>query len=106
MKNIIYDKFSWHYPEGKNCSYSEAKEYFSALMKWLKTNNLLSDDGIEIFNIGIDEDFSVNSFMLTQKGNLFLEKYFENWLKSISYENIDLEKLDLMLKEFAKNSDC
>ena len=93
---IVYDKVSWHYPESGNCpSLEAAKVHFIVVMEWLQKNNLLSDEGNEIFELEIDADFSITSSMLNAKGNDIFEKYYSNWLKSIDYSNkIDLHVLD------------
>lgn len=103
MANItVYDKVSWHYPEGKNCPNLEAaKAHFETIMEWLKENSLLSDEGLEIFEIGIDADFSITSSMLNRKGNDVLKKHYSNWLRTVAYsKNIDLKILDDGLREY------
>ncbi|HPE41359.1 MAG TPA: hypothetical protein PLI77_09770 [Bacteroidales bacterium] len=100
METVVYDKFSWHYPEGQNCTYNEAKRYFFILMSWLKKQELLSEEGLESFDVGIDDDFSINSHMLNNKGNLFLKQYYDKWMKKNSYSDLDTNLLDNMYKEF------
>lgn len=87
MSNIeVYDKVSWHFPEGKNCpSLEAAKEHFVSVMDWLKENQLLSDEGKEVLELGIDSDFSIASPMLNAKGNELMRKYYSDWLRSIDY---------------------
>jgi len=87
MSNIeAYDKVSWHFPEGKNCpSLEAAKAHFAAVMEWLKENDLLSEEGKEVLELGIDSDFSITSSMLNDKGNEVFKKYYSDWLKSIDY---------------------
>lgn len=99
---IVYDKVSWHFPEGQNCpSLDAAKLHFIAVMKWLKENNLLSGEGEEILELGIDADFSITSLMLNKKGNDVLKKYCSSWLKTIDYsEKIDFKVLDDGLLEY------
>ncbi len=89
MANIkIYDKVSWHFPEGQNCpSLEVAKVHFVALMEWLKSNNLLSDEGKEVLELGFNSDFSITSLMLNSKGNEVLKKHYSDWLRSIDYTN-------------------
>jgi len=73
----IYDKVSWHYPEGNCTSLKAAKSHFIAIMKWLKENELLSHEGEEIFDLGIiDSDFSITSSMLNKKGNDVIMKCY------------------------------
>jgi hypothetical protein len=82
----IYDKVSWHFPEGKDCpSLEDAKAHFIAVMRWLKENSLLSDEGEEALELGIDSDFSITSSMLNSKGNEVFDKYYADWLQSIGY---------------------
>lgn len=103
---VVYDKVSWHYPEGENCPSLEiAKVHFESIMAWLKDNTLLSEEGEENFEIGVDSDFSINSLMLSKKGNDFLKMYYTNWLKTISYsKSIDLNILDNNLNMFIEGN--
>lgn len=95
----VYDKVSWHFPEGKNCpSLYAAKAHFVAIMKWLKNKELLTGEGIEIYELGIDDDFAITSSMLTSKGNEVLQKGYSKWLKLISYKDgVDLSYWDSIL---------
>lgn len=99
---VVFDKVSWHYPEGHGCpSLDAAKLHFIAVMAWLKKNNLLSDEGKEVLELGIDADFSIVSSMLNAKGNDIFKQYYSNLLKSINYSNkIDLHVLDDALLEY------
>ncbi|MBT4732908.1 hypothetical protein HN784_03920 [bacterium] len=89
MSNIeVYDKVSWHFPEGQNCTSLEvAKVHFVALMEWLKINNLLSDEGKEVLELGFNSDFSITSSMLDSKGNEVLKKHYSDLIRSIDYTN-------------------
>jgi hypothetical protein len=100
MKNIVYDKVSWHFPEGKNCpSLEVAKKHFIVIMEWLNKNELLSEEGIEYFNLGIDSDFSLTSSMLTEIGNEILDKSYKIWLKSINY-NSEINWTEIIFDHF------
>ena len=102
---IVYDKVSWHFPEGEKCpNLDTAKAHLIAIMKWLKENNLLSDEGKEIFELGIDSDFSLTSSMLTEKGNEIIKKGYTEWLKKIDYQSdVDLRFWDEILNEIQKS---
>lgn len=103
MSNIVvYDKVSWHFPEGKDCpSLEAAKAHFNVLLAWLKKHDLLSDEGREIFDLGVDADFSITSSMLNKKGNDVLSKHYVDWLRSIDYSgNVDMKILDDGLSEY------
>lgn len=86
----VYDKVSWHYPEGKDCpNIDAAKGHFQVVMKWLAENNLLTKEGKEIYDLGIDSNFSITSSMLTERGNHVFENYYSKWLKAIDYKSKD-----------------
>ena len=101
-KLIVYDKVSWHFPEGKHCpSLEAAKAHFYALIGWVKENGLLSDEGEEVIDLGVDAEFSITSSMLNKKGNDILSKYYGDWLSGIKYSgDIDMKILDDGLNEY------
>ncbi len=81
-----YDKVSWHFPDGKNCpSLEAAKVHFDVVMHWLESQNLLSPEGREAIEIGIDSDFSLTSYMLTDTGNQLLVTCYAEWARTIQY---------------------
>ena len=81
-----YDKVSWHFPDGKNCpSLEAAKVHFDVVMRWLESRNLLSAEGREAMQIGIDSDFSLTSYMLTDKGNQLLTTCYTEWASTVRY---------------------
>ncbi len=82
----IYDKVSWHFPDGKNCpSLEAAKIHFDIVMRWLESRNLLSAEGREAMQVGIDSDFSLTSYMLTDKGNQLLAMCYAEWASTLQY---------------------
>jgi len=95
-KKIIFDKVKWHYPDGEKCpSLEAATKHFEAIMGWLNKKALLSEEGIEIYELGIDEDFVIMSSMLTEKGNELLVKHYDIWLKKQDYDaEFDLTYLE------------
>jgi len=81
-----YDKVSWHFPEGKGCpNLDAAKIHIQVVTKWLKDKGLLSAEGIEAVENGIDPDFSLTVHMLTPKGNRVLERCYSKWVRSVRY---------------------
>ena len=81
-----YDKVSWHFPDGTNCpSLEAAKVHFDVVMRWLESRNLLSAEGREAMQIGIDSDFSLTSYMLTDKGNQLLATCYAEWASTVRY---------------------
>ncbi len=85
-KIVTYDKVSWHFPEGKRCpSLDAAKIHFDVAMHWLDSNGLLTGEGREALELGIDSDFALTSYMVTEKGNRLLGRCYEEWLRSVHY---------------------
>jgi hypothetical protein len=81
-----YDKVSWHFPEGKNCpSLEAAKVHLDVVMYWLESEGLLSAEGSEVMEIGIDSDFALTSYMLNDKGNQLLARYYAEWVSTVQY---------------------
>ena len=81
-----YDKVSWHFPEGKNCpDLDAAKIHFDVVMRWLESHDLLSREGQEAMEIGIDSDFALTSHMTTDKGNRLLASCYSDWIRTVQY---------------------
>jgi len=99
----VFDKVKWHYPDGKGCSSLEAaKAHIEILMEWLSKNNLLSEYGLEIYELGIDSETSITSEMLNKLGNEILDNCYEDRAKSINYnEKVSTAILGSCLKKFS-----
>jgi len=96
-----YDKVSWHFPEGKGCpSLDAAKKHFSVIMSWLKDNQLLSDEGVEVWECGIGSDFAITGYMLTAGGVAILDRGYGAWLRTVQYgKEPSTAMLDGILRE-------
>lgn len=104
-ETTVYDKVSWHFPEGKSCpSLEAAKAHFKAIMQWLKEHNLLTEEGLDAYEAGIDDDFAITSTMLNDIGNKILREYYSDWLRSIGYKkNIDAKDMKLLDEALKEN---
>lgn len=71
----VYDKAQWHIGNGENSSEVIAK--FQEVFSFLNTHKMLSADGLEIFEFGIDSSISLNEKMVTEEGQNFLDKYYD-----------------------------
>ena len=98
----IFDKAAWQIDGG--VSFNDVKRHFELVIKWLEKRNLLSSDGREISDIGVDESFSLNESMVTGEGADFLEQYYDELIKRSQYDTSVEEKLltDFYL-QFKKN---
>ena len=72
---IIFDKAAWHIDAGEERD--EVISKFNDVFAFLYEKNLLSDDGIELYELGIDQSCSLNDSMVTEEGANFLEKYYD-----------------------------
>lgn len=71
----IFDKAQWHIDAGGDLV--EVISKFKTVFQFLDKNGLLSDDGKEILEFGIDSSVSLNEHMVNEVGAAFLEKYYD-----------------------------
>lgn len=98
---IIYDKAMWQIDNG--ISDETVKRHFDLVFNWLAEKEMLSNEGKEVLNIGIDSSISLNEKMVNQRGNEFLNKYYDNLIRQSNYDVLS-EKgiLDKMYSDFSK----
>ena len=98
MKTIVYDKVAWHIDGGE--SREVVLSHFRFFLNWLSQNGLLSDEGKELEELGVDESLSFHSRMLTERGNTFMSKYYDRFIGAQQECKTRLDELlrDLMEK--------
>ena len=84
MKTLVYDKASWHIDAGEPVE--RVLAHFKFIMNWCNQNNLLSDEGEEILEFGIDDSISIHSRLLNERGNMFMKKFYDTFI-SANIEN-------------------
>lgn len=72
----VYDKAEWHIDAGENSKFVISR--FKLIMNFLKAKSMLSNEGEEIIDIGIDSSISIHERMLTNLGKEFIESYYDN----------------------------
>ena len=72
----VYDKAEWHIDAGENSKIVISR--FKLIMNFLKAKSMLSNEGEEIIDIGIDSSISIHERMLTNSGKEFIESYYDN----------------------------
>ena len=78
---IIFDEVKWYEDENQDI----IKKWLDFLLKSLLDNNLLSEEGKQIFlEFGIDNEFSLNSNLLTAEGVVFLKKRYKKFVLNLS----------------------
>lgn len=102
MSVQIYDKASWQIDNG--LIKESVINHFQFIFSWLMKNNLLSKDGLEVYEIGIDDSISLNDKLLNEKGQLFIKEFYDNYIETINYGEIENEMLlQKMFDEWEKN---
>ncbi len=89
---IIYDKAQWHIDAGENAN--SVVDRFKVIFEFLVYEDLLTTDGIEVFEMGIDSSISLNENLVNDEGNRFLEQYYDEII------SLDLNKIKQEIKNF------
>lgn len=84
----VFDKAQWHIDNGENALEVIAK--FREVFSFLNAYNLLSIDGLEIYEFGVDSSISLNERMVTSDGFTFLDKCYDDVI-NCSAETISAE---------------
>ncbi len=80
----IFDKAEWQIDGGINKTI--VVKHFKFIFDWLKANDMLSEDGLEIFDVGIDEETSLHERLVTCDGCKFLEKNYDELISKSKYD--------------------
>lgn len=75
----IYDKAQWHIDAGEDAA--SCVKRIKAVFEFLQEKNMLSDEGNEIVEAGIDSSISLNERMVTVQGKRFLERFYDDILQ-------------------------
>lgn len=70
-----YDKASWHIDGGEN--ESDVITRFREVFTFLVDKKMLSAEGMETLEFGMDSSVSLNSNMVTAEGAAFLDAYYD-----------------------------
>ena len=71
----IYDKAQWHIDAGEKEEIVVKK--FKILFDFLNEKNLLTDEGKEIIEIGVDCSVSIHERMVTKEGKEFMTNQYD-----------------------------
>ena len=81
-KMEIFDKAAWQIDGGVPADL--VVSHFNTVFKWLNDHEMLSDEGIEEFEDGIDEEASLNENLVTEEGASFLHAHYDDYLRAIA----------------------
>ena len=103
----IVDKAAWQIDAG--IPENLVVNHFKTVFLWLNNHEMLTEEGIEEFEEGIDDCASLNERVLTTEGLAFLEKCYDEYLTviakdkyGIDWEGEELEKIYRKYKEKLK----
>lgn len=98
-QDFVYNKIAWYLEKSEETS---VMRHFCFMMKWLHDNHLLSDEGKELYELGVDEDSVLHKGMLTPLGNEFMRNYYQRFINASAEDKSDM---DLALKSIKANHD-
>ena len=84
----IYDKAQWHIDAGEDPAVVIAK--LKKVFSFLDAKRMLTDEGKEILDLGVDSSVSIHERMLNDMGNQFMEQCYDKVINS-DPENITTE---------------
>ena len=80
----IIDKAAWQIDGGVPVNL--VVRHFITVFTWLYDHDMLTEEGIEEFEDGVDDCASLNDELVNTKGMLFLESCYDEYLKSVAKE--------------------
>lgn len=80
----VYDKASWHIDAGENKE--EVLKKFTLIFSFLSSRKMLSEEGEEILDLGVNLSISLHERLLTDEGNTFIESIYDKLINSTSEE--------------------
>lgn len=98
----IIDKVSWQIEGNNPIGKENVIAHFKFIFEWLNEKKLLTKEGKEILDMGIDSSASLNEKMLISFGLKFLELYYDTYIFNIEYgKNENTELLNKLYQEFS-----
>ncbi len=80
----IIDKAAWQIDGGVPDDI--VVSHFNIVFSWLLHHDMLTEDGIEEYEDGIDDCASLNDELVNETGIEFLEKCYDEYLKAVAKE--------------------
>ena len=74
-----YDKAAWHIDAGE--IEADVIARFKEVFTFLKSKQMLNEEGLETLEFGMDSSVSLNSNMVNAQGMAFLDEYYDVILK-------------------------
>lgn len=78
----IIDKAAWQIDGG--VPKEVVVSHFNIVFSWLYNHDMLTEDGIEEYEGGIDDSASLNDELINEKGMSFLGKCYDKYLNTVA----------------------
>ena len=97
---VVYDKAAWHIdgmlePEA-------VVDYFRRVFKWLADNEMLSTEGRETYDSGIDDSISLHDRLVTKEAKEFLDSKYDTYLENHFEDDADCDELNVLYQDFLR----
>ncbi|MDX1651315.1 MAG: WG repeat-containing protein [Brumimicrobium sp.] len=89
-KEDTWDKAEWAY-DGLTITKKGAIKPFYFVLKWLKSKNLLTPEGIACYKDKNNLEIGLYRFMVTEEGADFLDRYYKLWYETESIANFQID---------------
>ena len=89
MVTKVYDKAAWHIDAGVQPAL--VLRHFRFMLQWADAHRLLTADGKELLEFGVDESASLHSLLFTERGNRFMEQCYDFFIGALEE---DRERMD------------
>jgi hypothetical protein len=90
MEITVYDKAAWHIDA--DVPTAMVLKHFEFILKWANSHNLLSEEGKEVLEFGVDESVSLHSNMFTPRGNRFMEMNYDAFIGAMEEDTEHLNE--------------
>ncbi len=94
---IIIDKAGWQIDGGIPSEL--VVEHFRIMFQWLKLHDMLTEEGLEELDDGIDEEASINDELVNSNGIKFLQECYDNFLNIIAKDLYGKKDSDKILEQ-------
>lgn len=71
----VYDKAQWHIDAGKDTK--TVVDKLKAVLEFLDSKGMLTSEGKEIIELGVDSSVSIHERMLTEEGTAFMDASYD-----------------------------
>jgi hypothetical protein len=96
------DKAAWQIDAGVSPDVVVA--HFNKIFKWLDAKGMLTDEGQELMELGIDQSVSLHERLVTENALGYLESRYDDYISQYPYgTDLDAVKFEELFVAFENN---